>query len=67
MIWDNIFHITEYLGIPRATYYQWRSRGYVPPSRHYEIVSAAVELGLDLTNRQLYTQYKQARSVSARG
>lgn len=67
-LWNTIIVICKALRIPDATVAQWKCRGYVPPSRHHELVSTAEKLYLHLTHEQLHRQWRRARTIAnARG
>lgn len=62
-LWDKISQAAKSLDIPDMTIAQWKSRGYVPPSRHYEIIKQSTELGLGLKQEQLHSMWKDKRKL----
>jgi hypothetical protein len=57
--WTNIEVLSKNLNVPRATFLQWRHRGFVPPHRHYELISKAESFDLDntVTAKMLHKQW----------
>lgn len=66
-LWDDIGLCAGPLGIAPSTFAQWKSRGYVPPSMHYDLVQIAHEIGVALTSRALHEQWKRARAARGHG
>lgn len=60
-LWENVALCACNLGVTGVTFAQWKSRGYVPPSSHYELVRIAHELGVDLTSKELHEQWKRVK------
>jgi hypothetical protein len=66
-IWTQIEALSRHLNVPRPTFLQWRHRGYVPPSRHHDLVSAAElhDLTSEITSKALHGQWLE-NSVNGR-
>ena len=63
ILWAGIEAISEAMDTPRPTFQQWKSRGFVPPSLHHEVVKVAGELELDVTHEVLHAQWKAAKVI----
>lgn len=60
--WIRLKQISDYMEIESNTFDQWHHRGYIPPSRHYEMVGAAIVMGLTgITHEKLHNQWKEAK------
>jgi len=57
-LWHRIELIAQAAGVPKDTYHQWKHRGYVPPSRHHELVTKAASMPVALTHEELHTLWK---------
>lgn len=57
--WRDIELAADHKEIPKDTFHQWKSRGYVPPSSHHDIVLASVSLGGSLTHPILHAMWRE--------
>jgi hypothetical protein len=66
-IWAQIEALSSDINVPRPTFLQWRHRGYVPPSRHHDLLTAAGMRGItdDITSKALHGQWLE-NSVNGR-
>lgn len=62
-IWDAIATCAVPLSVSPLTVAQWKSRGYVPPSLHYDLAQTALDLGVSLTHKQLHEMWKAAKKI----
>lgn len=60
-LWENISRAARALNIPDMTIAQWKSRGYVPPSRHYEIITVSNNFALGLSQEELHRMWKERK------
>lgn len=58
-IWRDIELAAEHAKIPKDTFHQWKSRAYVPPSSHHDIVLASVALGGHVTHPILHAMWRE--------
>lgn len=63
-LWDKISQAAKALEINDMTIAQWKSRGYVPPSRHYEIMQKSIDLALGLSQEELHRMWKDRKPDS---
>jgi len=62
-LWETISQAAKALEISDMTVAQWKTRGYVPPSRHYDIVKKSTDLALGLNQEQLHKMWKDKRPL----
>lgn len=60
-IWLTVARVASHLGYRADVVSQWKSRGYVPPSHHYDLAQGALALGENLTHKTLHSMWKSAR------
>jgi hypothetical protein len=64
-IWDHILTAGLSLGVPAETIAVWKTRGYVPPSYHYEMAVRSLELGVALSHKEMHEMWKRHRYPDA--
>lgn len=52
-IWTRVEKVADYLGIPDATVRTWKSRGFIPPARHKDLLATAKEKKIRLKYEEL--------------
>jgi hypothetical protein len=57
-IWTDIERAASFKSYSKDTFHQWKSRGYVPPSAHHDIVLGSVALGGSVTHPILHEMWK---------
>lgn len=60
-LWEAVSLCSGPLGVSPSLLAQWKSRGYVPPSVHYDLAQVALELGVTLNQRELHAQWKRVK------
>lgn len=62
-IWTDIERSAALKSYSKDTFHQWKSRGYVPPSAHHDIVLGSVALGGSVTHPILHEMWKQKKGT----
>lgn len=62
-LWADILEVALALKVPHNTISQWQTRGFVPPSGHYDLIVAAERMGIKLTHKKLHLQWKSCQRL----